>query len=61
LGSNLLIDGNMHGYDNESEFVDIIQLEFCSRKETGLIFPPHWHEELVLMYVMNIPGQTGRP
>jgi AraC-like DNA-binding protein len=43
----------MHGYDNESEFVDIIQLEFCSRKETGLIFPPHWHEELVLMYVMT--------
>lgn len=53
MGSSLLIDGNMHGYDNESEIVDMIQLEFCSHKETGMIFPPHWHEELVLMYVKS--------
>jgi AraC family transcriptional regulator, transcriptional activator of pobA len=51
MGQHLLIDENMHGYDKETEIVDIVQLEFSCHKESGMIFPPHWHQELILMYI----------
>lgn len=41
----------MYGHDTESEIVDIVQLKLSCHIENGMIFPPHWHEELVLMYV----------
>ena len=51
MGQNLLIDENLHGYDNKSESIDIVQFEFSCHNETGMIFPPHWHDELVLMCI----------
>ncbi len=51
MGQNLKIDENLHGYDNESESIDVVQIEFSCHQESGIIFPPHWHEELVLMYI----------
>lgn len=51
MGKNLKIDENMHGYIAENEKLVPIHMEHCYVQEDGSIFPPHWHEQLVLMYI----------
>lgn len=47
----LIIDENMYGRSwGENELISV-HPEHHFYKEKGIIFPPHWHEQLMLMYV----------
>jgi Transcriptional regulator containing an amidase domain and an AraC-type DNA-binding HTH domain len=48
---NLQIDENMYGYSLNQNKLNPIQIDHYYFKENGTIFPPHWHEQLMLMYV----------
>ncbi len=51
MGKNLIIDENMHGHVSENENAIPTLIEYCYFQEDGTIFPPHWHEQLILMYI----------
>jgi AraC family transcriptional activator of pobA len=51
MGKNMIINDNMYGYALGKAESSPISIEYCSIKENGNVFPPHWHHQLVMMYV----------
>ncbi len=51
MGIDLIIDENMHGHAEKSEKLVPVHLEHCYFEESGAIFSPHWHEQLILIYL----------
>ncbi|WP_415640132.1 AraC family ligand binding domain-containing protein, partial [Paenibacillus taichungensis] len=41
----------MYGYVEDKEISKPIITEYCSFNEKGSIFPPHWHEQLMILYI----------
>lgn len=53
MRGSLTIDENMYGYAlGESKSIPI-HIEHYFFKENGTIFPPHWHEQFMLMYIQK--------
>jgi AraC-type DNA-binding domain-containing proteins len=51
MGKDLIIDENMYGHVlGKNETLPIAIEHYCF-KENGTIFPPHWHEQFMLMYI----------
>ncbi len=53
MGQNLFVDDNLFGYDKKNEATNAVWVEYSCPMEEGMIFPPHWHEELILIYVKS--------
>ena len=51
MGKNLIVDENMYGYALGSEGATSVYVEHCLVNGSGSVFPPHWHEQLLLMYI----------
>lgn len=51
MGWDLVVDENMHGHAMNDEKLVSVLMEYCCFEENGAIFPPHWHEQLILMYI----------
>ena len=51
MGKDLLINENMYGYVKEKNESRAVSMEHCFIVENGSITPPHWHEQLLLMYI----------
>jgi len=49
MGKNLIVDENMYGYALGREGATSVCVEHCL--VNGSVFPPHWHEQLLLMYI----------
>lgn len=53
MGKNLIIDENMYGYASGNDESLSIHIEHCFVNGSGSVFPPHWHEQLLLMYIKS--------
>jgi len=51
MGKNLIVDENMYGCSLGREGATSVYVEHCSVNGSGSGFPPHWHEQLLLMYI----------
>ncbi|MEK4057144.1 AraC family transcriptional regulator [Paenibacillus sp. FSL F4-0087] len=51
MGRELVVNENMYGYVEDKEISKPIITEYCSFNEKGSIFPPHWHEQLMILYI----------
>ncbi|TCL56023.1 AraC family transcriptional regulator [Hydrogenispora ethanolica] len=51
MGNDLIIDENMYGHALGKNETSPLHIEHYFFKENGTIFPPHWHEQFMLMYV----------
>ncbi|WP_143162244.1 hypothetical protein [Sporobacter termitidis] len=49
--ADLIIDENMYGHASGKNKSIPVHIEHYFFKENGSIFPPHWHEQFMLMYV----------
>ncbi len=51
MGKDLIIDENMYGHVLGKAETIPMHIEHNFFKENGTIFPPHWHEQLMVMYI----------
>ncbi|OPJ57624.1 AraC family transcriptional regulator [Clostridium chromiireducens] len=51
MGKDFIIDENMYGYSLENVGGASVHVEHCFVSGSGSVFPPHWHEQLLLMYI----------
>lgn len=51
MGKKFIVDENMYGYSLENDRGTSIFIEHCLINGIGSVFPPHWHEQLLLMYI----------
>ncbi|WP_238881840.1 AraC family transcriptional regulator [Clostridium sp. YIM B02551] len=51
MGNDLLINENMYGYAKDKDQSRVVDIEYCIFMENESIIPPHWHEQLLLMYI----------
>lgn len=50
---NLVVEENMYGHDSEKNESIPIHLEHYFITEPGSVFPPHWHEQFMIMYIVK--------
>lgn len=53
MGKKLIVNENMFGHGEENKLNVPIFVEHCTVTESGMIFPPHWHEQLILMNIRS--------
>ncbi|EHI96826.1 transcriptional regulator, AraC family [Clostridium sp. DL-VIII] len=51
MEKNLIIDENMYGYTSGNYRLPPIHIEHCFANGSESVFPPHWHEQLLLMHI----------
>lgn len=51
MGKDLIIDENLYGHVLRENETIPVYIEHHFFKENGAIFPPHWHEQFMLMYI----------
>jgi AraC-type DNA-binding domain-containing proteins len=51
MGNDLLINENMYGYAKGKYQSRVVEVEHCVFMKNASVIPPHWHEQLLLMYI----------
>lgn len=53
MGKDLLVNENMYGYAEGRDEASQIIMEHILIEENGSGAPPHWHDQLLLMYIVK--------